>query len=826
MSKNASFKNILNECKYIPSDKNKDINYLSKNEPTTPLISSQISSKRKVSKRAATTTRKKSLGALEKGTLAVATHVTVITDNIQTTARKNSRSREPPPTQLRIDTFFKSCTKSYKIEPLSVKEEKLYSTAQSRKTAKTNTKSSTRRGSRARGAKGRKRLFKENDDCSTATKSSLSGFSDMASTSKKSNLKRSSTAKTGSRPVKRSKGKNNLQAIEDPINLCSSAEEEEEKGETTPRIVSNNLSDYSLEDDNNNKHVTIEAPPMVTIPVNQKTNDKAEEKVKYTKQIVKYSGAAISPSCLKFKTEGEDHTPNGNQNNIVVKEETSEQVSSKNPEKNTSAQKDVDKIKDEKVNVNTPPTPPQTNYDAVSNRCESKDSSKASPVELPSTSKGGRVKKMRICPPYKKVAGTTFAVDAFQYGEISGVTHYFLTHFHADHYQGLTRKFAMPIYVSPITARLVRAFIPVGEEYLHEIELNSPHIIADVEVTAIDANHCPGAVMFVFKLTTGRCILHTGDFRASSDMESEPIFWNNNIDAIYLDTTYISHKNNFSTQYESITRAKDIIKDFRSKRPAERVLYICGSYVIGKERFWTSIAQEFDLKVWTEKHRLKALQAMDLEEVRGLLCDDPMEAQLHVISIGKVSYHSLVEYFQPFKTQFDAVLAFRPSGWEKNTKSQLRGQINVVGIEYSEHSSHAELERFVTYLKPHEVISTVPVIQGNPCITPKIPEKWYKYRNLKSRHRNFQPSITSFIKFCPRQLNCNRNTLSKSTTMCITPTKSPEGMANNLSQLSVCAMATCREVRNQDVSAAKAMNDLPAIFTLYPDKDAFDDWLS
>lgn len=43
--------------------------------------------------------------------------------------------------------------------------------------------------------------------------------------------------------------------------------------------------------------------------------------------------------------------------------------------------------------------------------------------------------------------------------------------------------------------------------------------------------------MFLFKLPDGRCMLHVGDFRATADMEMEPVFWNNTICCIYLDTT-------------------------------------------------------------------------------------------------------------------------------------------------------------------------------------------------------------------------------------------------------------------------------------------------
>lgn len=106
------------------------------------------------------------------------------------------------------------------------------------------------------------------------------------------------------------------------------------------------------------------------------------------------------------------------------------------------------------------------------------------------TKEGTHSRKTRkaICPKYKIIAGTTFAVDAFRYGDIEGVSHYFLTHFHADHYIGLKRTFAKPLIMSPITARLVKAFINVSEEYYTTVELHVPIVIDGVRVTALDAN--------------------------------------------------------------------------------------------------------------------------------------------------------------------------------------------------------------------------------------------------------------------------------------------------------------------------------------------------
>lgn len=115
--------------------------------------------------------------------------------------------------------------------------------------------------------------------------------------------------------------------------------------------------------------------------------------------------------------------------------------------------------------------------------------------------------KVKVCPSYKIIAGTTFCVDGFRFGMIAGVSHYFLTHFHSDHYIGLKKSFNMPLYLSEITCnfitfliltieftiyiipdKLVKQLIGVSDEYMNIMEIGAPIIIDEVEITAIDAN--------------------------------------------------------------------------------------------------------------------------------------------------------------------------------------------------------------------------------------------------------------------------------------------------------------------------------------------------
>ncbi|XP_050068790.1 DNA cross-link repair 1A protein-like [Anopheles maculipalpis] len=375
---------------------------------------------------------------------------------------------------------------------------------------------------------------------------------------------------------------------------------------------------------------------------------------------------------------------------------------------------------------------------------------KITPASKASRSKGsttgGRSKsgKKIICPSYKIIAGTNFAVDAFRYGDIEGVTHYFLTHFHADHYIGLKKTFSKPLIMSSITARLVKTFINVGEEFYRVIELHQSITIDNVEIIALDANHCPGGVMFLFRLPNGCNILHTGDFRASPEMEEYPEFWNFPIDCIYLDTTYLSSKYAFKSQWESVADAREAVSTFLKKNIGVKVLIVCGSYLIGKEKVWLELAMASGMKVWTEPNRWKALTAIADPQHLSLLVADPVQANIHVLAMKKLSYDELNEYMNQFPDRYDTVIAIRPSGWEKNSKPQYRGRINIVGIEYSEHSSFDELKRFVQFIRPREVISTVPYGNSNQNRTPTVPASWYQ-GDVRPQRKALQLSITNFI---------------------------------------------------------------------------------
>ncbi|NXL79515.1 DCR1A protein, partial [Leptocoma aspasia] len=303
--------------------------------------------------------------------------------------------------------------------------------------------------------------------------------------------------------------------------------------------------------------------------------------------------------------------------------------------------------------------------------------------ELPTT---GEERRKKHCPFYKKIPGTGFTVDAFQYGEIEGCTAYFLTHFHSDHYSGLTKNFRFPIYCSKVTGNLVKSKLRVQEQYVHVLPMDTQCLVNGIKVLLLDANHCPGATMILFYLPSGAVILHTGDFRADPSMERYPALMGQQVHTLYLDTTYCSPEYTFPAQQEVIQFAVNIAFETVTLNP--RTLVVCGTYSIGKEKVFLGILNSY---------------------LMGL--------SICCCCLFFFFSQSLQDHLNKFSENFDQILAFKPTGWTysdsclslEDIKPQTRGKITIYGIPYSEHSSYLEMKHFVQWLKPQKIIPTVNV---------------------------------------------------------------------------------------------------------------------
>ncbi|KAI9563317.1 hypothetical protein GHT06_010775 [Daphnia sinensis] len=324
----------------------------------------------------------------------------------------------------------------------------------------------------------------------------------------------------------------------------------------------------------------------------------------------------------------------------------------------------------------------------------------------------------RKCPFYKRIPGTGFAVDAFCYGAVAGVSSYFLSHFHYDHYRGLGKWLKKPLYCSQVTANLINLKMKLDPGVIRVLPLNESRMIENIEVILIDANHCPGSVMFLFRFPTGKVVLHVGDFRAHPSMERLYELKQRPIDELYLDTTYCDEHYELPAQEEVLSYIRRLVRRYANKH--QKLLVVSGTYTIGKEKVFMTAADELNSKVWAPTEKRRILNCLEDLEISGRLSDNPLEAGVHVVNMGDIKPANLKQYLDSLKGSFSHILALNPTGWEYDGRMAMKGldaipprsyhnSIFIHGVPYSEHSGFSEMKRFVRFFRPRKIIPTVNV---------------------------------------------------------------------------------------------------------------------
>ncbi|KAF8659851.1 hypothetical protein AX16_001736 [Volvariella volvacea WC 439] len=404
----------------------------------------------------------------------------------------------------------------------------------------------------------------------------------------------------------------------------------------------------------------------------------------------------------------------------------------------------------------------------------------------------------RKTPFYKVLQGMPIAVDAFRYGTIPGVTAYFLTHAHSDHYTNLSSSWKSgPIYCSEGTANFILHMLNVDKKWVHPLLMDTPTLIPDtngVFVTPIEANHCPGSCIFLFEgpqsvnagdstfkspfISSSRTFryLHCGDFRASPQHVLHPAIKGKKIDHVYLDTTYLDPKYTFPPQPLVISACAELAQRIANGRPTSGkpslmdgwisslrpailekvfskpncVLFVIGTYSIGKERIVKAVAQALKSKIFCEQRKTGILRCQADSELHSMLTSNPLDAHVHLVPLALITSDRLKTYLQRFKGTFSRVVGFRPTGWTFTpggnselmttidsvlSRNRLKGftysdlqqsrnssaLVQLYGVPYSEHSSFYELTCFALSLDWNRMIATVNV--GSESSRAKI-SKW------------------------------------------------------------------------------------------------------
>lgn len=370
-------------------------------------------------------------------------------------------------------------------------------------------------------------------------------------------------------------------------------------------------------------------------------------------------------------------------------------------------------------------TPDQSTSSAFSKLMSSKaeDAAWENAAEAETSAKGKPAYK-RVCPFYKIMPGFYICVDAFRYGAVQGCNAYFLSHFHSDHYIGLTASWCHgPIYCSKVTGNLVKQQLKVDSKWVVILEFEGIVEVPNthgVNVTMIPANHCPGSSLFLFEKVVGKGpkpkvqrILHCGDFRACPAHVEHPQLMPDIVDSItgktrqqkidvcYLDTTYLNPRYSFPSQddvvqscadicvsmskdkgengwersgkeragasmarfVEAEVKSEDAASQADLKKSRGRLLILCGTYSIGKENICLGIARALDCKIWAPPRKQKICAALENPELTSRMTTDPHEAQIHMQSLMEIRAETLQDYLNGLKPHFSRIVGFRPSGW-------------------------------------------------------------------------------------------------------------------------------------------------------------------
>ncbi|BDA41683.1 DNA cross-link repair 1A protein at C-terminar half [Coccomyxa sp. Obi] len=318
-------------------------------------------------------------------------------------------------------------------------------------------------------------------------------------------------------------------------------------------------------------------------------------------------------------------------------------------------------------------------------------------------------------PSWQKMPGLPFLVDRFGKGtEKAACKSWFLTHFHSDHYKGLTAKFkAGVIYCTLITAKLVHLCLKVPWERLRVVQLNAPVMVEGVRVTFVDANHCPGAAMIVFEPPGRAPIVHTGDCRYHVGMQQEQALMAVRGRAmLILDTTYCAAQYDFPPQLQVL---QFVLEAVRAEAFNPATLFLFGSYTIGKERLFLEVARILQRKVYVSASKRAVLDALGLPaEYEALLTTDD-RARLHAVPLWRVSLKHMARTLKHYRGRYTTIVGFQPTGWSMHSgrgraprgRRRQKGTLIVYSVPYSEHSSYQELRQMVDFLQPAKIIPSV-----------------------------------------------------------------------------------------------------------------------
>lgn len=325
------------------------------------------------------------------------------------------------------------------------------------------------------------------------------------------------------------------------------------------------------------------------------------------------------------------------------------------------------------------------------------------------------------------------AVDYWHVVKKPTIRFFFLTHAHCDHMDGLTPSWIYPIYCSPTTAKVVSAIKGVDIKVFKQLELDTNYEILDeqgrwfMNVYLIDADHCPGSVMFLLIGEFGR-ILCTGDFRYERLKDTSPegqpkskinfdILNEGAIDRVFLDTTHWRTVEKLPSRKQL---TQEIIK-LMEKHNDCQFLIALPQVFLGREDMLIEIARHFESYISVSQKRMGVLEILEVPNVFTTGKLDNAQIRLIKLTKARVEFHRMLK--------FDDCNPFLIVPTSISSKLRFNFHENVRLIPYSDHSDRFEIESFLKQLNIRSIVGAPNTLTPEECkpFLSGVPPKYLRF---------------------------------------------------------------------------------------------------
>ncbi|KAI0754799.1 hypothetical protein C8Q80DRAFT_1141172 [Daedaleopsis nitida] len=264
----------------------------------------------------------------------------------------------------------------------------------------------------------------------------------------------------------------------------------------------------------------------------------------------------------------------------------------------------------------------------------------------------------------------------------------------------------------------------------------------EVKITLLDANHCPGAVMFLVEGAKG-AVLHTGDLRAEpwflESLKRNPFIQQYihvprskqtphhypthhlpKLDAIYLDTACLLNIYDVPPKAEAAERLASLMASY-----PDTTRFFLNVWTWGYEELYKAIARTFHTKIHVDRYKHGVYTNITGDPfLQSIITRDESLTRFHACERFERCDHVRVNGRESHTPNGNHVVYVNPvnmdvASWERylaDTSERLRvgKQVNILLVPLARHSPLPELRRFVSLFKPRRVVPNTldPTLKG------------------------------------------------------------------------------------------------------------------